>query len=612
MKKIALVMEGWGRYITDGWVKGVLEQINKEDEDINLYIFNAFASWSTDSLFDQGEHSIFFLPDFCDFDGIIVELNNTRVDSVREEVLQKIRDSKVPAIILNRKEEGFILVATDNYNSMYGNIRFLHEEKGCKKFWFVMGPEENYENQQRAKALLDYSKEQGLKEKVDYFIDYSDYEIRNGKAAFCRLFKYDIPDAIICANDNLAVGILEEAEKLGLECPKDFYITGFDDLDKARFFQPRISTISYERREAACTAVSLLRDIWNGKKVPEENYIGYTPIYWESCDCESDIEVNERAQMKGNIIWNENRSQFERDVMRLSSRIIHADSIKELMSGLQDVVTVSKCEDIVVILDPDFWSQYESGETDWIKGKDYDNAECMKHLFPAFESEKSGECFLFQALHFREQCVGYIVFKNAQYLMEQQFLFDIMNTIWSGLEILYQKKWLTRVNSQLAELSVRDALTGLYNRMGFGKYAYQKISDGHKDGKKMLILYSDLDLLKYINDNCGHEAGDEAIICAANELKSHASAEGMCFRLGGDEFLIIDEFKNEDSVKQCIEDIRKDLVNVSKKKDLQYNLSMSFGYVVSNPSDNLSLDDYISKADVLMYEDKRSRRQNRR
>ena len=612
MKKIALVMEGWGRYITDAWVRGILNKIKMENEDVNLYVFNAYASWSTDSLYDQGEHSIFFLPDFCDFDGVIVELNNTRVDSVRDEVIGRVRASGVPAVILNRKEEGLILVGTDNYKAMYDNIRFLHKEKDCKKFWFVMGPEDNYENAQRTKALLDYAKENGLKEKKDYFIDYSDFAIRNGKTAFCRLFKYDIPDAVICANDNLAVGILEEAEKLGLECPRDFLITGFDDLDKARFFQPRISTISYEREEAARTAVQLLIDTWNGKKVSTDNYIGHFPIYWESCDCESDFVVDERAQLKNSIIWNENRSQFESDLLKLSSRITHADSIKELMKVLQDVVTVARCDDIVMILDPEFWSEYASSEADWIKGKDYNNAECMKSIFPAFESDKSGECFIFEALHFREKRVGYMVFRNANYLMEQQYLFDITNTILSGLEILYQKKCLAKINKQLAELSVRDALTGLYNRMGFGKFAYKKIADGHKDEKKMLVLYSDLDMLKYINDNCGHEAGDDAIICAANELKGHASADGMCFRLGGDEFLVIDNFVSEEAVHSKIEEIRKDLSKISREKNFPVDLSMSFGYVVTDYSEETSLDDYVSKADILMYEDKIRRRQNRR
>ena len=56
---------------------------------------------------------------------------------------------------------------------MYDNISFLYNEKNCKSFWFAMGPEGNYESQMRAKALVDFAKENGLKKNKDYFLDFS-------------------------------------------------------------------------------------------------------------------------------------------------------------------------------------------------------------------------------------------------------------------------------------------------------------------------------------------------------------------------------------------------------------------------------------------------------
>ena len=62
MKKVALVMESWGRYITNAWIDGMLTKIKEKDADVNLYVFNAYANWSTDELYNQGEHYIFGLP----------------------------------------------------------------------------------------------------------------------------------------------------------------------------------------------------------------------------------------------------------------------------------------------------------------------------------------------------------------------------------------------------------------------------------------------------------------------------------------------------------------------------------------------------------------------
>ena len=612
MKKVALLLEGWGRYITNAWINGVLAKIKEENADINLYVFNAYANWSTDERYNQGEHAIFFLPDFCEFDGVICELNNTEAKPVRDEVLEKIRESGTPCIMINAKEDGFYSVGVDNYAVMYDNIRFLYEEKECRSFWFVMGPEENYENGQRTKALLDYAKKKKLKKNVDYVLDYSGFKIKDGRDAFGRLYgKHEVPDVIICANDNLAVGILSEMEKVGLECPRDFYITGFDDLDKARFYDPRISTISYRREDAGEMAVDLFRKLWNGEEVPYENYINAFPIYWESCDCESDIVVDERAQLKGSILWNDTRGEFESDLLKLSSRITHADSIKEMVDVIRDVVVVSRCEDIIMVLDPKFWSEFEAQEEEWIFDTAYINEDCIQHIFPTFESSTSGDCYLFIPIHFREKSAGYLAMKNPIFLMEQQFLFDLINTFLSGMEILYQKECLARANEKLSDLSVKDALTGLYNRLGFGEYAKKMIAKAHKEGRQMLILYSDLDMLKYLNDTYGHEIGDEAIICASKGLKEHVTPDGMCFRLGGDEFLIIDRFMGDEAVTSIIAEIRKMLIDGSREIKLPVDLSMSFGYVVTEGQGEVHLDEYISKADTLMYEDKRRRRKGR-
>ena len=227
------------------------------------------------------------------------------------------------------------------------------------------------------------------------------------------------------------------------------------------------------------------------------------------------------------------------------------------------------------------------------------------------EGTGRGDCYLFIPIHCREKSAGYLAMKNPIYLMEQQFLFDLINTFLSGMEILYQKECLARANEKLSDLSVKDALTGLYNRLGFGEYAEKLIADGHKEGRQMLILYSDLDMLKYLNDTYGHEVGDKAIICSSNELKEHVTPEGMCFRLGGDEFLIIDKFMSDEIVRDCIVEIRENLVRDSRKIELPVDLSLSFGYVVTEGKGKVSLDEYISRADTLMYEDKRRRRKGR-
>lgn len=95
----------------------------------------------------------------------------------------------------------------------------------------------------------------------------------------------------------------------------------------------------------------------------------------------------------------------------------------------------------------------------------------IEGIFPFFEPQKGGTDFLFLPMHFRNRTVGYFVIENAVYLMEKQYLFQVIKTLTNAMENLHKKEKLEHMNQILSDLYVRDSVTGLYNRMG-----YQKLS----------------------------------------------------------------------------------------------------------------------------------------
>ena len=81
-----------------------------------------------------------------------------------------------------------------------------------------------------------------------------------------------IPDVVVCTNDNVAVGVIAEAELENLRVPDNFLVTGFDNLDKARYFTPRITTAGVVRERLGAMAAQVLTDIWNGKAVSKTQH----------------------------------------------------------------------------------------------------------------------------------------------------------------------------------------------------------------------------------------------------------------------------------------------------------------------------------------------------
>lgn len=639
MKKIALIMESWERYFTFAWPCGILDRIKQTGEDASLYIFNCSANWNSDALYNKGEHNIFELPRLTDFDGIVVDLTNTRDNAAVSRLLERIRLSGVPAVSIGNRYEGLYHAGVDNHSAMCEIFDHLYDRHGCRSFWCIMGPEDNNESIIRAEALRSRAAEKGISDE-SFVLCFRDFSVNSGTYAFRELTeKYgSLPDAMICANDNIAVGVLREAQSRGFDAPKDFLITGFDDMDKSRYFTPRISTVSYVREEIGSLCAELLMKLWAGEAVNEMNFVRSKAIFWESCGCNSDIAVDLRQRARDSILWNIDREYFENDVLSLASKLALCGNMGDMINCILESIPSFKCDAMYLIMDKMFENINYGGiralELDEIAEYEknllsvgyseelslifsFENGvstECRKSirgLFPLFESDKKGADFLFLPLHLRDRCIGYIAIRNAVYLMDNQFLFSIMNSLITGIEQLYARTKLAKMNEALAAMYHTDSMTGFYNRSGYTDYAddyYERIK---AEGRCIAVVYYDLDRLKDINDTFGHEAGDRAIKLTAQTIRKYSSPGAMCFRLGGDEFLVLDSFESRQELEERIHSAENELAASGSGNKVLPELSVSAGYVITDPDSGESLESYVNRADDLMYVSKKAKKLNR-
>ncbi len=158
---------------------------------------------------------------------------------------------------------------------------------------------------------------------------------------------------------------------------------------------------------------------------------------------------------------------------------------------------------------------------------------------------------------------------------------------------------------ELRSLSLRDDLTGLFNRRGFFTIAseFLKLADRRK--KRMFLLFLDVDNLKKINDTLGHFRGDQALIEMANLLRTTFRCSDIIGRMGGDEFAV---FPLE-TTKEClsgIEDrLRENIAAFNEDKNNLFELSVSIGVSFYDPLHPSSIDELLVRADKVMYEEKR-------
>ncbi|MFH1977623.1 MAG: PAS domain S-box protein [Pseudomonadota bacterium] len=168
-----------------------------------------------------------------------------------------------------------------------------------------------------------------------------------------------------------------------------------------------------------------------------------------------------------------------------------------------------------------------------------------------------------------------------------------------------------RADEEIRMLAISDALTELYNRRGFISLAEQQIKRANRTNKTLALFFIDIDGLKIVNDTRGHEEGDRLLINAANILKQTFRESDIIARIGGDEFAVLAAVNASETSEIVLSRLTEHIRSHNALPDQKYEISMSIGTAIYDPATPRSLDDLMSRADELMYEQKKEKANRR-
>jgi diguanylate cyclase (GGDEF)-like protein len=181
----------------------------------------------------------------------------------------------------------------------------------------------------------------------------------------------------------------------------------------------------------------------------------------------------------------------------------------------------------------------------------------------------------------------------------------------AGISLLLLLYLAWRINSmelEIRELSLRDDLTGLYNRKGFTLLAEQALKLARRNQLPFSVLFIDLDDLKNINDELGHAYGSAYITETGKLLLSTFRETDVLGRIGGDEFTVAGQFSPV-AVSIAVQRLQAAVAARNAEAGRRLPLSLSVGSVTSGEHGQDSLGDMIGRADRAMYREKRRRKQ---
>ena len=218
-------------------------------------------------------------------------------------------------------------------------------------------------------------------------------------------------------------------------------------------------------------------------------------------------------------------------------------------------------------------------------------------LFPLFTNEENYGIIATEM----EFAYYHYIYSIAPQICTAIKLTDLVKQLESSLDAV------TFRNTQLNRISMHDELTGVFNRRGFYNSANSIFTAPENEGKECVLIFADLDNLKKINDNFGHEEGDFAIKAAASFLTSGLRNTDVVARIGGDEFTAFALCEDKKIIKSIPARIKKIAEKYNLNSTKEYNITISIGIYELKCSTTETIQMYMDKADSSLYEDKKNK-----
>lgn len=556
----------------------------------------------------------------------------------------------LPKVSIGIKIPGIPSVIVDPKEGFKALIEDLIVNHNCKNFALIDVMEGNIDGQERKKIFFDTLS--------DHNISFNNENIMTGrftydtaKEAIEKFYKekghFDF-DAVVCLNDDMAFACIDFCKHHSIRIPEDIKIVGFDDAQRSSYELPRLSSINQQINEQGYKAAEALIKIIEGENVPDEITVPTQARFRQSCGC---IDITNT--FINYVDTNKVKFLFDpaKNTSKMSEWLIkkpQVEKLKYLNSSLQVKMDIHQLrKDFVssicnfdvhaaalvlyetpVSMPTPFYNFPIPDKALLICAFDEDTGYFMnenedfipfnprKHMLPGVFFSHSKQRLYIYPITDAELQFGYMIYTFGSY---DEMIYSFMNSIYSRLissthetiKLEKERQQLEEKNKSLNVISTTDEMTGLLNRRGFQTFGQQAIDLALRIKSYGLVVFGDMDGLKYINDTYGHDMGDIAIKEEAKILKSSFRTSDIVGRLGGDEFAIVSPGLNAQFFQRIQKTIDEKCDEFNRTSGYPFTLSISIGFADFN-QENYYLYDILHKADIQLYEVKRNKKAARK
>ena len=458
-RRIALLLGQADEEYQRQFIEGVLKQSRKQNYDV--CVFSMFIKYQNSREREIGDSNIYELINYSNFDAVILLIDTIQTPGKAKEIEDRIKMNFTgPVVCIDADIEDFFCFWTDGYNSVYSLISHLIEVHGYRDIAFLTGKKYHKHSQSRVEAYRAAMADHHIEVMEDRII-YGDFWYSSGAAYADMLLrdKGNMPEAVACANDCMAIGLAEALDKEGIRIPEDMAITGYGDTEEGLTSPSPLTSAKIPARYYGSYSVKCITALLAGKEPPEtavrpELFIGC------SCGCNKDSE-NLKSKKLIRDSWNTNASEdgvnsihylMLNDMMIQTTLDGFINSVYSNLYQLKNIRSFHLClnkqwaiwDKVNQINMPTYG--YSDVIVDAISYSAHTPAKnkvgiyetfSVDEMLPDMGNSPEPECYIFTPLSFEEKCFGYSVvsFDNDIYGYPEDY------RLWSwdlckGLEIM--------------------------------------------------------------------------------------------------------------------------------------------------------------------------------
>ena len=443
-KKLAVYANGWSNDALSEAMTGIRKYAAKEDFDV--FVFMSFASYSEHVALSQGELNIYKLGYMDEFDGAIVFSTMLNSNGTAVSLCKQARDLKLPVVSIGMEIEGVPSIGVNNEQGMRELVEHLVEKHGVKNIMFMGGTPDHVDSMARLRVTREVLEEHGYSLGAD-MVCYGEWGNEGPKAIVDNWVESGkkMPDAIVCANDVMALATATELLALGYTLPDDVIVTGFDNIAFGKFFYPAMSSVKQNYEDVGYRCCELIFDQIYGREYEARVLVPSSFALGESCGCqvEGKFQTVRKDYCQRSYQRHIDASVLEQTERVMRQRISGMDSYQALKRNLKQHFAKNhqfEGDGFALVLHSEYYENPMADEKDLWEKEISDRMEVIvtlrdnnavevdsvdRHVLIPDYRKVPGEQHIYYLLplHYYQYNYGYVVMRDEPYIIREDMLY---------------------------------------------------------------------------------------------------------------------------------------------------------------------------------------------